>query len=131
MTVRLYANASRLSHNRLSFMSLGITAEEAKDGGDDGVDDGEKMWEESLTGEAGEQQQKKKVQEVMGKRNIEEFGFMLRDGYSSIFWEKRLKHYLKLITQQQEESRGIRLGGTDAETVIDKPKEFHGTLFIR
>lgn len=66
-----------------------------------------------------------------GESSIQELGFLLCDGYLSIFWEKRVKHYLKLITQQQEESRGIHLGGTDVETVIDKPKEFHGTLFIR
>lgn len=90
-----------------------------------GDDDGEKMWEDSPT------RRKKKVRELMGESSIQEFGFLLCDGYLSIFWEERVKHYLKLITQQQEESRGIHLGGTDVETVIDKPKEFHGTLFIR
>lgn len=40
------------------------------------------------------------------------------------FLEEKIKHYLKLIAQQQKKSRGIRLGGTSAETLIDSLKSF-------
>lgn len=40
------------------------------------------------------------------------------------FLEEKIKHYLKLVAQQQKKSRGIRLGGTGAETLIDNLKSF-------